>query len=387
MTSQAIPENISPEFQRLIDQGDDIKEESLAQAIPKKLYQPRLGRGMVSLGCNLAVYLGALVAIAIAPHWIFYPFLFLVAGLGGWGLFCIAHDCGHNSFSKSRHLNYSIGHIVLIPLLYPFHGWRHMHNMHHANTNSLEKDTDWRPVFRSQYERMSWREKLVYNSTRSWLFWLGTVNYQRHSGFRFNMFAKRDARNDVRRSILFVTVVAAILFPSLLYFTGIKGLLLYFVGPWLGIHAWFSLTTMMQHVGDETPFVSKDYWSMNASRLLLTTDYMYPKWLLFLTNYISVHTAHHVAPIIPHYNLPQAQQALNNAFPGLLRIKPFKWQDVWHVICHCHLFDPTTGYYQSFNDKENNPQINWKASTVNGLSVLSIERAGRMAADIFGNTR
>ncbi|WP_246883623.1 fatty acid desaturase, partial [Pseudomonas protegens] len=147
----------------------------------------------------------------------------------------------------------------------------------------------------------------------------------------------------------FMVVAALIYLPTLVYFTGFTGLFLYFIAPWLATHAWFSLTTMMHHISDETPFLTKEHWSFNSSRLLLTTDYMYPKWLLFLTHYISVHTAHHVAPIIPHYNLPEAQAALKTAFPGMVREKPMTVQDVWHVARSCHLYDPVNGFYESFD--------------------------------------
>lgn len=406
MATLQIPEQVTPKFQRLKDDIQKLEGVRLVDAIPKDLYKPRVWRGMLSFFTNYAVYFAALVAIAYAPHWSLYVPLFLIAGLGGWGLFCVAHDCGHNSFSRNRTFNNIIGYISLIPLLYPFHGWRHMHNMHHANTNSYEMDTDWRPVLREQYDRMSRWEKFVYSSTRSWLFWLGTVNYQRHSGFRPSMFAKLEARNEVRRSILFTALVALIGLPTLIYFTGISGLFLYFIGPWIGIHAWFSLTTMMHHISDETPFLTKEHWTFNSSRLLLTTDYMYPKWLLFLTNYISVHTAHHVAPVIPHYNLPEAQAALKKAFPGMVREKPLTIKDVWKVARYHHLYDPVSGYYEAFDDTQEtlaaqgfksaqerneapprSAKLHMLENYVRMLGLYSVEAAGSKATDVFGYTR
>jgi omega-6 fatty acid desaturase (delta-12 desaturase) len=414
MTALQMPEQITPKFQRLKDDTQKIEGARLADAIPKKLYQPRVWRGMLSFTTSYALYLTSVIGVAYAPHWLLYLPLWLLAGLGGWGLFCVAHDCGHNSFSRSRRLNTAIGHISLIPLLYPFHGWRHMHNMHHANTNSFEMDTDWRPVLRFQYDRMTRWEKFVYSSTRSWLFWLGTVNYQRHSGFSPSMLPKREARNEVRRSILFTALVAVVCLPTLIYFTGVSGLFLYFIAPWLGIHAWFSMTTMMHHISNETPFLTKEHWTSNTSRLLLTTDYMYPKWLLFLTHYISVHTAHHVAPIIPHYNLPQAQTALKQAYPGMVREKPMELKDIWRVARYCHLYDPVTGYYEAFDQAPakktsaapledvsvepslaqaeiDSTPLNFRMRLLQGyinlLSKISVKSAGRKATDIFGYTR
>lgn len=357
MAIQSLPLEHTQSFRDLLEDIRSLEGENLADAIPKELYKPKLWRGMLSFSVSWLLYLGALVGIAFAPHWLFYIPLWMMAGLGGWGLFCVAHDCGHNSFSKYRSFNYFIGQLSLLPLLYPFHGWRHMHNLHHANTNNLELDTDWRPVLPEQYTRMSLWEKFVYHSTRSWLFWMGTVNYQRHSGFRPSMFPRMQARNEVRRSILAVVLFSAIYLPTLIYFSGLEGFFLYFLVPWLSIHAWFSMTTMMHHISEETPFLTREHWTTNASRLLLTTDYMYPRWLLFLTHYITVHTAHHVAPIIPHYNLTKAQAALKKAYPGLVRERPFTLSAVMHVVRDCHLYDPVRGYYRPFSSQDKEPPL------------------------------
>jgi omega-6 fatty acid desaturase (delta-12 desaturase) len=192
-----------------------------------------------------------------------------------------------------------------------------------------ELDTDWRPIPAPLYDRMPLLKRLEYAGTRKWLFWAGTVSYWKESGFRPGFYPKREMRRDVKRSIAFVLFASALYFPALIYFTGITGLFLYFVVPWLMIHAWFSATTLMHHTSDEIPFLPSQHWTPNASRLLVTTDYRYPKWLHFMTHNISVHTAHHVAPIVPFYNLPKAQAALKQAFPGMIREKDFSFGDLW----------------------------------------------------------
>ncbi|WP_175916150.1 MULTISPECIES: fatty acid desaturase [unclassified Burkholderia] len=350
MTSKyTFPSAPPARFDEFLKKSKALEGVRLTDAIPKSLYEPRAWRGVLGFVVSYAAYIGALVGIAYAPHWLFYVPLWLLAGLGGWGLHCIAHDCGHNSFSRSRWFNLAIGHLSLLPLLYPFHAWRHTHNLHHANTNNLELDTDWRPIPAPLYDRMSFLKRLEYAGTRKWLFWAGTVSYWKESGFRPGFYPKREMRRDVKHSIAFVLIASALYFPALIYFTGITGLFLYFVVPWLMIHAWFSATTLMHHTSDDIPFLPSQHWTPNASRLLVTTDYRYPKWLHFMTHNISVHTAHHVAPIVPFYNLPKAQAALKEAFPGMIREKDFTFGDLWHVIRHCHFYDTESGYYRSLS--------------------------------------
>ena len=145
--------------------------------------------------------------MAVLDRWYLVAPLVLIAGLGGWGLHCIGHDCGHGSFSRNRRLNFVIGHLSLLPLLYPFHAWRHVHNLHHAHTNSLELDTDWRPISEAVYRRMPLRDRIVYVSMRTWAVWAGSINYWVQSAFRPSYFPKKEMRRDVRRSIWFVVVV------------------------------------------------------------------------------------------------------------------------------------------------------------------------------------
>lgn len=345
----------TPSGSNLVELLEKIKKIDgvrLAEAIPKELFKPSLARGLLGFFVSYSIYISSVIAVAYAPHWLFYIPLWFMAGLGGWGLHCIAHDCGHNSFSRNTRLNVVVGHLSLLPLVYPFYSWKHAHNLHHLHTNSLELDTDWRPIPRSLYKRMPLHEQLRYAGTRSWMFWAGTISYWLVSGFRPGFFPKREMRRDVVRSIFFVFGVAAIYFPTLVYFTGIKGFFLYFFAPWIATHAWFSATTLMHHTAEDLPFLPARYWTPNASRLLLTTDYWYPKWLLFLTHNISIHTAHHVAPIVPFYNLQKAQAALKERFPGMIREERWSFAKLWRIITRCHFYDDSTGYYVGFADEE-----------------------------------
>ena len=331
--------------------ADTLEGQRLTAAIPRECYKPRVARGLLGFIVSSVLYVGAVAGVAISPHWVLLAPLWIIAGLGGWGLHCIAHDCGHGSFSRSRVLNEAVGHIALLPLLYPFHSWRHVHNMHHNHTNDLELDTDWRPGPADLYRRMSLLSRAIYASTRTWAFWGGTIRYWLLSGFRPGFFPSRVMRRDVWRSIAITVPLGAVYLAALLAVTGLKGVLLLFVMPWLATHAWFSATTLMHHSAEDVPFLTSGRWTRNASRLLVTTDYIYPKLLAFLTHNISIHTPHHVAPAIPFYNLPQAQVALKTAFPGGVRERPFSLSRLWRIVRTLHLHDTETGYYTDLSGK------------------------------------
>ncbi|MGI8312728.1 fatty acid desaturase [Saccharopolyspora hattusasensis] len=349
MTSRrSLPTRPGAAFQEFMDKSRRLEGQRLTEAIPREYFTPRPARGLLGFAVSWALYAGSVLGLVFAPRWLLYPPLLLTAGLGGWGLHCIAHDCGHGSFSRSRRLNVAVGHLALLPLLYPFHSWRHVHNMHHSHTNNLELDTDWRPLPPALYERLSPWGRAVYVGTRTWAFWGGTIRYWAVSGYRPGFFPKRSMRREVWRSIAFTGPVCLAYLVWLTAVTGPGGLLLYFVLPWVAIHLWFSATTLMHHSASDLPYLTSEHWTRNAGRLLLTTDYTYPRALSFLTHNIATHTAHHVAPAIPFYHLPQAQQALKRAYPGMVREQRLSPRGLWTILRSLHLYDEQAGFYQDF---------------------------------------
>ena len=346
-TTQSAPPRAS--LQDVLTRTQQLRGVHLSSYIPRDCFSINVYRGLFGFITSYAVWAAGVAGIALAPHWALWIPAALLSGLGGWGLHCIAHDCGHGAFSSSRRFNHAIGQLALLPMLYPFHGWRHVHNLHHANTNNLEKDTDWRPVNRVIYARMPAKDKGVYFGTRSILFWLGTAHYELKSGFNPGLFPERRMRLDVWRSIGFIVVASAIAFPLLVHAWGWMALVKFVLLPWLGMHAWFSVTTLMHHTSEDVPFLRDKDWTKNSSKILLTTDYRYSRLLLFLTHNISIHTAHHVAPKVPFYRLNQAQAALRAALPGMVREKRFSWRELYTAVRYCHLHDPETGFYEAFN--------------------------------------
>src|ERR1700739_4545194 len=127
-----------PRVKDFIEKSDALDGAKIAAAIPREYLQPSLARGFVGLAVSLSVYVGAMIAMAVLDRWYLVAPLAVIAGLGGWGLHCIAHECGHGSFSRNRRLNFVIGQVALLHLLYPFHAWRDVHKIHHAPQNSLE---------------------------------------------------------------------------------------------------------------------------------------------------------------------------------------------------------------------------------------------------------
>ena len=75
----------------------------------------------------------------------------IVQGLFGTGLWVLAHECGHQSFSPSKVLNDTTGWICHSALLVPYFSWKISHGKHHKATGNMERDMVFVPKTREQY--------------------------------------------------------------------------------------------------------------------------------------------------------------------------------------------------------------------------------------------
>lgn len=80
--------------------------------------------------------------------WGLYSF---VQGLFGTGLWVLAHECGHQSFSPSKTLNDTVGWVCHSALLVPYFSWKISHGKHHKATGHIERDMVFVPKTRDVY--------------------------------------------------------------------------------------------------------------------------------------------------------------------------------------------------------------------------------------------
>lgn len=99
-------------------------------------------------------------AIIAAPYlqYILWPIYWFMQGSVMTGVWVLAHECGHQSFSESEFANNLVGTICHSLLLVPYHSWRITHGRHHNNTGSCENDEVFAPATRSDWGREMLRE-------------------------------------------------------------------------------------------------------------------------------------------------------------------------------------------------------------------------------------
>ncbi len=324
----------------------DLTLKQVVQTIPKVYFQKDPRKAWRSVLLSVAAVAVGYGAIALSP-WFLLPLAWFFTGTALTGFFVIGHDCGHRSFSNRRWVNNWVGHIMMLPLIYPFHSWRLLHDIHHRHTNNLDVDNAWTPWKVEDYAGASGFLRRVYRGMRGGFWWLASVAHWAVLHFRLGNFEPRD-RAKVTRSIAAVVIFAAVFFPTLCLLAGPWGVVKFWLMPWLGYHFWMSTFTLVHHTVPDIQFRPGHSWNEVESQLGGTLHCDYPRWVEVLCHDINVHVPHHVSVGIPSYNLRPAYAVLKEEWGPLMKETRFSWSLMRSIIGRCHIYHPEQAY-QSFN--------------------------------------
>ncbi|MDB9527284.1 fatty acid desaturase [Oscillatoria sp. CS-180] len=320
----------------------DLKLSDVIRTIPKSCFEKDWRKAWLSV---LVTVIGVVIgycAIAFSP-WYLLPVAWFFTGTAATGLFVVGHDCGHRSFAKKRWVNDWVGHITMMPLVYPFHCWRILHDHHHVHTNKLHVDNAWEPWTVEAFQAApSWLQ-MGYRALRGVFWWTGSIAHWAVLHFKPENFSKRD-RPAVKVSIAVVAIFAAIFFPTMYFTLGLWGIVKFWLMPWLGYHFWMSTFTIVHHTIPEIQFHPKEQWSAVPAQLSGTVHCTYPKWVEVLCHDINVHVPHHISVGIPSYNLRAAHRSLVQNWGEYIHTRRFSWQLMTQITQKCHLYDADRAY-------------------------------------------
>jgi len=320
----------------------DLTLKQVIQTVPKAYFQKDPRKAWTSVLLSVGAVALGYGAIALSP-WFLLPLAWFFTGTALTGFFVIGHDCGHRSFSNRRWVNNWLGHIIMLPLIYPFHSWRLLHDIHHRHTNNMDVDNAWTPWEKDEYTGANGFLQGVYRGMRGGFWWLASVAHWAALHFDLRNFELRD-RPKVMRSIVAVVVSAAVFFPTLFILTGPWGVVKYWLMPWLGYHFWMSTFTLVHHTVPDIQFRTGETWNEVESQLGGTLHCDYPRWIEVLCHDINVHVPHHISVGIPSYNLRPAYTALKAEWGPLMKETQFSWKLMKTIIGRCHIYHPEQAY-------------------------------------------
>lgn len=223
-------------------------------------------------------------------------------------LFIFFHDCGHNSFFPSRHLNKLVGSWLGVLVWTPGEQWWHSHAIHHATSSNLDKRGigDITTLTKEEYLNSKWYKRLAYRFMRYpvFMFVMGPL-FMFFVDHRFPLphFSKKKTMSVVWTNLAILGVAAGL---SLLI--GFKQYLMIQL-PILWIAGGFGIWLFyIQHQFEEEYWERDPQWNYVASALLGASFYNLPGVLRWFTGNIGYHHIHHLSPRVPNYYLDQAHE-------------------------------------------------------------------------------
>ncbi|KAF1965846.1 delta(12) fatty acid desaturas-like protein [Bimuria novae-zelandiae CBS 107.79] len=374
----------------------DYTIKDIRDAIPKHCFERSAARGLYYVARDIAslaatFYLfhnyvtpETIPSTAVrAALWAGYTF---VQGLFGTGLWVMAHECGHQSFSPSKVLNDTVGFIAHTALLVPYFSWKISHGKHHKATGHMERDMVFVPKTRDQYasrigklahqldelteetpiatllhsigqQLAGWPLYLISNVT-------GHNCHERQpegkgkgkkNGFfngvnHFNPSSPLYERKD-EHLILASDVGLAIVIGTLWYIGKIYGfsnLFVWYFLPYLWVNHWLVAITFLQHTDPTLPHYDAQTWTYTrGAAATIDREFGFIGRTL-LHGIIETHVLHHYVSTIPFYNADEASDAIKKVMGKHYRSDTEGGslgfvKAIWKSARWCHWVEPSEG--------------------------------------------
>jgi len=308
----------------------------IINAIPKHCFKRNLFKSLSHLASDLIII--ALLAYAATyinnaetyqlPPWatyILWPIYWYAQGSAMTGVWVLAHECGHQSFSESEFANNIVGTICHSLLLVPYHAWRITHGLHHNNTGSCENDEVFAPSTRADWANEMLRETpiahawgiimmltvgwlpgyLVFNAT-------GPSKYRGQNANHFSPTAVFFKENEywliVQTDIAFCMAVALLVYCIFIF--GFGNVAFFYLMPYLVTNYHLVLITYLQHTDVFMPHFRGKEWTWLRGALC-TVDRSFGPVLDHTFHHITdTHVCHHLFSKMPFYHAQEATECI-----------------------------------------------------------------------------
>jgi len=250
-------------------------------------------------------------AITVAP-------LQVVGGFAMWCMWCIGHDAGHGTVSRTNWINRLVGEIShSVFCLTPFIPWQKSHLKHHLNHNHLTRDYSHQWFIREEQDDLPEIFKLSYKTRNIQLpilylvYLLVGVPDGGHVFFYGKLWENEKMKEKIRAAgSVAVSMITAL---SLWSIMGTADFAVVCLVPWLVLSFWLFMVTYLQHHSDDGKLYTDDTWTF-VRGAFQTVDRDYGKLINRMSHHMmDGHVAHHLFfTKIPHYRLEEATKSLRD---------------------------------------------------------------------------
>lgn len=340
-----------------------IRVPSLAgsrRAVPEASRRRSLRQGMACFLPALVIYLGLSWLLALGTSWWWRLPAASLVGLSIAVLFVIGHDAVHGSLTPHARWNHFFGVVCLLPSYHTVSAWAYSHNtLHHGWTNLRTRDPVYPPLTVEEYRGFSKLQRVWHRMLRTLpglgLLYLGEiwVPYQIAPSGGYAGEIRRRGAYDRERWYVISWFACLCLF-------GAAGAAIR-VGGWPGLGAaltgvaWMSLApfvvwswlmgwaTYQHHTHPRVRWYDDlEEWKQAQTQLTATVHVDLPRWADRILHNIMDHTAHHLDPKVPLYELRRAQVSVEERFPRFVVVERFSLKGLVRTLGICRLYSYRT---------------------------------------------
>jgi len=272
--------------------------------------------------------------------------------------FVIFHDCGHNSYTPNKKLNYILGSILGIFCLTPY-CWHYVHNQHHLTSGNKENElhhsyNETVYITFKEYRDMQWKRhiyRLLMNpvifftiipSLKFFVMNRGSEIFYKY----FNYLHKPSMK-----LILFDTILNNSGLLLLLYYINKYGILYHYIYSNMIAFTIGMILFHNQHTYNPPYVTNNEKWNKRDSGLKGSSFIQIPQFLKFFTSGIEYHHIHHINASIPGYNIKKLHEEIINTTDEFNTITCLSMSECYNNIW-LSLYDEDNNKYISFTDAE-----------------------------------
>ncbi|KAL4800659.1 fatty acid desaturase-domain-containing protein [Aspergillus venezuelensis] len=338
------------------EKPDELTLQQIKNAIPAHCFERSLPRSLAYVARDL-VYAATLfylsLHIDLIPSqtlrilaWTAYTFL---QGCVGTGIWILAHECGHGSFSPYTTVNDVIGWALHSLLMVPYFSWKITHARHHRYTNNMIRDTAFVPWTEKEYAA---RERpwyypsfidmdmfedtplysfitLIAHQLAGWQLYLAfyvsageksrPVQGKKSGWFFGSQSASHfdpgsslwteNQRHLIAISDLGLAITALGVYTLAQYTSWTHATLIYII-PYMWVHHWLVAITYLHHTHKDIPHYTESTWTFTRGALSTVDRDFGFIGRHFFHHIIDHHVVHHLFSRIPFYHAEEATDAI-----------------------------------------------------------------------------
>lgn len=357
----------------------DYTMKDILSAIPKHCYERSLVKSMgyvvrdIVLMCAIG-YVGHKVIpmVQIANHdtlsmvvrgglWSLQSYLI---GLFGFGLWILAHECGHGAFSDFQNVNDFIGWVLHSYLMVPYFSWKYSHSKHHKATGHLTRDMVFVPYTKDEFAEKHGVSNVAEIMEESPIWTLLVLIFQQLGGLQTYLatnatgqpypglswlakshYAPSSPVFDPHQYWFIVLSDIGILTTLTVVYQWYKnfGAFNMFVNwfmPWLWVNHWLVFVTFLQHTDPSMPHYKDTEWTFaRGAAATIDRNFGFVGQHIF-HDIIETHVLHHYVSRIPFYNAREATDAIKKVMGSHYRYEgESMWYSLWKVMRMCQYVD------------------------------------------------